>query len=165
MTLSWSHLYKQKQISKKVLEKKYNIPRSRQFILLLDIIDDTIRNSLIEACKIIDIEVLLYRIEHNTSLPVFSGNDFSGVDIFLTDMERTVPLIEIVQAGVVPILPEMNSYGKSFSQFNPMRFEGNAFLYNTMNVYTLFEQIVRYMENVRFPEDRNVLLQNVVQTF
>ena len=46
-----------------------------------------------------------------------------------------------------------------------MRFEGNAFLYKKMNVFSIFEQIIRYLEDVRFPEDKNILLQNVIKTF
>lgn len=165
MSLSLSALRKEKQISRKGLKKKYPLSQSSQSLLFLDIADSHIRNELIEACTLIDISVFLSSPTHDAPAPVYVEKDFAGFDIFVTDMERTFPIIDMMHAWVVPILPEKNSYGTAFTQFNPMRFEGNAFLYKKMNVFSIFEQIIRYLEDVRFPEDKNILLQNVIKTF
>jgi hypothetical protein len=67
-----------------------------------------------------------------------------------------------MQNAVVPIVPITNPLSKKFSEFNPMKFEGNAFLFEPVNQYQMFAAIVRYLENVRYPGDKRTLLQNVV---
>lgn len=45
-----------------------------------------------------------------------------------------------------------------------MQFEGNAFIYETLETFPLFEKIIRAFENMRYAGDRRVLLKNVIQT-
>jgi hypothetical protein len=67
-----------------------------------------------------------------------------------------------MQSAIVPIVPVETPVSKKFSEFNPMKFEGNAFLFDPVNQYQMFAAIVRYLENVRYPGDKRILLQNVV---
>ena len=70
-----------------------------------------------------------------------------------------------MRAGIVPIMPEKNVFSGMLKDFNPMKFEGNGFFYRSESPYCIFEKIVAYTENVKFPEDRRVLLKNVIGTF
>jgi hypothetical protein len=49
-----------------------------------------------------------------------------------------------------------------FTEFNPMKFEGNSFLFESADKYQIFASIVRYLENVKYPGDKRTLLQNIV---
>lgn len=49
------------------------------------------------------------------------------------------------------------------SQFDPMEFTGNSFLYDG-GEYQIFASIVALLENMKFPADREMLLKNVVKT-
>jgi hypothetical protein len=86
-------------------------------------------------------------------------------DAFITDqLDETVPLKDLIKNHVVPILPQNEEHAKIFIEFNPMKFEGNAFLFESVNIYTLFEKVVRYLENIRYPWDKRTLLQNIEKT-
>jgi hypothetical protein len=65
----------------------------------------------------------------------------------------------------VPILPKENHLSVSLHEFDPMHFEGNSFLFVKMNPYAIFEKIISYLENIKFPEDKRILLKNVSNTF
>jgi len=48
-------------------------------------------------------------------------------------------------------MPRKNAYGTKLGEFDPMKFTGNAFLFETNNPYLVFEKICRYLENTRYP--------------
>jgi len=70
-----------------------------------------------------------------------------------------------MRAGIVPIMPENNVFSGMLREFNPMKFEGNGFFWSSDNAYCIFQKIVAYTENIKFPEDRRVLLKNITATF
>ncbi len=70
-----------------------------------------------------------------------------------------------MKAGVVPVMSERNVFASLLKDFNPMKFEGNGFFFSSNNPYCMFEKVVCYLENIKFPEDRRILLKHVVETF
>jgi hypothetical protein len=71
----------------------------------------------------------------------------------------------LVQNTVVPIIPLDTAFSKSFSEFDPMKFVGNAFLFTAENKYLILEKLIRYLENIRYAGDKRTLLTNVAKTF
>lgn len=87
-----------------------------------------------------------------------------GADIWITDiLDESIPLHILAQHRVVPVIPI--SSDKSFSEFDPMKFEGNAFLFGEVNQFQMFEKLIRALENMRYAGDKRMLLQNVEKTF
>ncbi len=85
-----------------------------------------------------------------------------GADGFVTDiLTEKVPRAALMKNGIVPIVPWVWAEKYGLTEFNPMKFEGNAFLFEQPNMYQIFASIVRYLENVRYPWDKRTLLQNV----
>lgn len=76
-------------------------------------------------------------------------------------LDTSVPVDTLLQNVVVPIVPTGD---KRFSDFNPMKFEGNAFLFEKVDEYQMFASLVRYLENIRYPGDKRTLLKNVSET-
>jgi hypothetical protein len=70
-----------------------------------------------------------------------------------------------MKAGVVPIMPNKNVFSGMLREFNPMRFEGNGFFWDGESPYNIFHKIISYAENIKFPEDRRILLKNITETF
>lgn len=66
---------------------------------------------------------------------------------------------------VIPIIVKDHPLSMSLSEFEPMKFQGNAFIYESMNPYLIFEKLVRYLENIRYMGDKRILLNNVGKTF
>jgi len=48
-------------------------------------------------------------------------------------------------------------------EFNPMKGEGNAFIYEKENIWCIFYAFIRYLENSKFPFDNKILVQNVIK--
>ena len=63
---------------------------------------------------------------------------------------------------IVPIGPISGAEKIGLTEFNPMKFEGNSFLFEISDKYQIFASIVRYLENVKYPGDKRTLLQNIV---
>ena len=127
---------------------------------MLDISDSLIREFLQKAGKELDISF----IESNGSFE--EKWDYLAFDVFISD-EQTgfLDIVGLVKGGVTPILPKKNAFGSNFSEFDPMKFTGNAFLFETLESYHILEKLVRYLENVRYPWDRRTLLKNLEKTF
>lgn len=79
-------------------------------------------------------------------------NDFSlqgGFDALITDHKTLLDIGSYMSQGVVPIVPQ--SLFPSLQEFNPMKFEGNAFLFEKTQSFHIFEKLIRFLENIRYP--------------
>ena len=84
----------------------------------------------------------------------------AGADIWIADViDDTIPLAELAQHRVVPVIPVSGS--KQFAEFDPMKFEGNAFIFDNVNQFQMFEKLIRALENMRYAGDKRMLLSNV----
>jgi hypothetical protein len=68
-----------------------------------------------------------------------------------------------ILAGIVPIVPKNTPFKNMFSQFDPMAFTGNSYMYES-GQYQIFASTIALLENMKFPADREILLKNVVKT-
>lgn len=115
---------KRKENARKSLAKKYFPGKDVSMLLLIDISDAEMRTTLTQMCQGIELPCLMYSDDMTSSVfPSFREKDFLGIDAVVTDMNGTLPLIDVVRAGNVPIIPLKNTYSNTFTQYNPMRFE------------------------------------------
>jgi len=104
--------------------------------------------------------------ENITYTEKLNSNELPAFDFFIYDNEHTgLDVGKCMRAGIVPIMPEENVFSGILKEFNPMKFEGNGFFWKKDNAYCMFEKVVSYLENIKFPEDRRVLMKNVIETF
>ena len=61
---------------------------------------------------------------------------------------------------VTPIILKNNHLWNILKEFNPMKNEWNAFLYDENNEWCIFHSLVRYLENYKFPYDNKNLVKN-----
>ncbi len=86
----------------------------------------------------------------------------SGSDIWITDtIADTIPLEILCKNHVIPVVPWELQYKNVFMEFDPMRFEWNAFIFEKKNQFQMFEKLIRAIENMRYAGDKRTLLQNV----
>lgn len=105
-------------------------------------------------------------IDNISFVPKINTNELPAFDFFIYDNEHAgLDVGKCMRAGVVPIMPEQNVFSGILKEFNPMKFEGNGFFWKKDNTYCMFEKVISYLENIKFPEDRRVLLKNVTETF
>lgn len=160
-----------KQMAKKNLQSLHSLPKTASFLGIVAIKDPEKRRFVLEGISAIGLGALVLGgddtgIANVVPVEKISPNHLVGFDFFVYDNEHDgVDVIEYMKAGISPIMPEKNVFSGMLREFNPMKFEGNGFFWNSESPYCMFQKIVAYTENVKFPEDRRVLLKNIIATF
>lgn len=149
MKKDFSELLKEKKDFRKNFFKQYKIPKTARAIVVNNLENEKIRKSITEACLSVDIFV----IENNSDL------DFLGVDAIISDKIDKNFITNISDNLVIPIM--LNPKDKIFKEFNPMKFEWNAFLFEKIELFSIFEKISRMLENSLYIGDRRTLLKNI----
>lgn len=149
------NLKNQKEEKRATLLRAHGLPKTTRAIVVSFVQDAGIQAFLTLACSSLGIVLLT---EKNEVI-------LAGADAWITDtLDESIPVSMLFQQGVVPIVPKENPHKKLFSEFNPMKFEGNAFVFEHADEYQMFASLVRYLENVRYPGDKRTLLKNVSET-
>lgn len=149
MKKDFSELLKEKKDFRKNFFKQYKIPKTARAIVVNNLENEKIRKSITEACLSVDIFV----IENNSDL------DFLGIDAIIADKIDKNFIANISDNLVIPII--LNPKDKIFKEFNPMKFEWNAFLFEKIELFSIFEKISRMLENSLYIGDRRTLLKNI----
>lgn len=139
-----------KEEKRTALQRSYSLAKSTRALVILFLSDETLRSFIEEAGKSIDV-VFIDDTKENRE----------WADIFITDNWNLAPLEELIGNVVVPIWPRDWAQEKNMIEFNPMKFEGNAFLFEKNDKYQIFAALVRYLENVKYPGDKRTLLKNL----
>ena len=145
----------QKDHSRSALLRKLEVPKNTRAIVYLDIIDRDTHAFLKEAGKYLNIVFM----SHGEKV------DGEECDACITDGCWDLDLVNLMKHSVVPIVPKDHSLITSLREFDPMKFEGNAFIYDTVNSYLIFEKLICYLENIRYVGDKRTLLNNIGKTF
>lgn len=85
-----------------------------------------------------------------------------GCDCIIAD-EEISGLEKYMKEWVVPIISKKNYLSSLLSEFNPMKNEGNAFIYEQNNAWQVFYALCRYIENAKFSFDNQNLINNVTK--
>jgi hypothetical protein len=150
-----ANLKNQKEEKHAALVRSLGLAKTVRAIVLSYIQDKEIEGFMIIACDAIWVKLL-------TSSDALSTE---WADAYITDiLDDHVPVATLIENAVVPIIPTQSSYSARFSEFNPMKFEGNAFLFDPANQFQMFAALVRYLENVRYPGDKRTLVKNVSES-
>lgn len=149
MKKDFSEVLKEKKDFRKNFFKQYKIPKTARAIVVNNLENEKIRKSITEACLSVDIFV----IENNSDLDLF------GVDAIIGDKIDKNFITNISDNLVIPIM--LNPKDKIFKEFNPMKFEWNAFLFEKIELFSIFEKISRMLENSLYIGDRRTLLKNI----
>jgi hypothetical protein len=138
------------------LFRALSLPKTTRAIVLLSFEESEIIDFLSRACDAIGVKA----ISGEFSLEMLDGADAIISDGKNVDIKKLLPHV------LVPIVTENIAKKYGLSEFNPMKFEGNAFLFeDPKNGFQIFEKIVRFLENIRYPGDKRTLLQNITKTF
>ncbi len=161
-----------KESAKAQIRENFAIPKSIPSLALVSIEDEAQRNFLLEGLSAIGIAAVALHVDsvpelkHVGAMKRLHPNELYAFDFVVFDgKDENVDLVKCMKSGIVPIVSQKNVFAGILKEFNPMKFEGNAFLFKDDNPFCMFAQSVSYLENVKFPEDRRVLMKNVLSTF
>ena len=153
-------LSSQKEEHRHSLLRNLGFPPKTRALILMDISDSTIR----EFLQRVGAELSISFVLSDGSLT--EKSQYLAFDAFISDEKSGfLDMISLVQSGVTPILPKQNAFVSNFTECDPMKFTGNAFLFDTIEPYHIFEKIIRYLENIRYPGDKRTLSKNLEKTF
>ncbi|MDD2487277.1 MAG: hypothetical protein PHS92_02825 [Candidatus Gracilibacteria bacterium] len=172
IALEQSSMTSIKQTAKANLKSQYSIPKNISFIGIIAITDIEKRDFLVRGLSEIGLSAIvlgsdeIFGAENIFSALKINMNSLAGFDFFIYDNEHDgVDVVKFMSAGIVPIMPEKNTFSGILKDFNPMRFEGNGFFYKRDSSFCIFEKVIAYIENIKFPEDKRVLMKNVISAF
>ena len=139
---------------------------------IVGIQDESLRNFVVAGLSAIDVGAIVVgardipQYRNIGGIDKLNENELLGFDFFIFDNEAGgIDVVKLMQHGIVPIMPEANVFSGILKPFNPMKFEGNGFFWKRTEPYRVFERVVAYLENIRFPEDKRILIKNVMETF
>lgn len=127
--------------------------------ILLHIADEVCRGALYQFCTVLGYHVVL---SQESDLKKW---DLYAFDLFVTDDTEGKSLSSLFRHGVVCVLPSDHAYSGVLSDFHPLTFEGNAYLTRGSEAVFYLERIVLARENLSYPGDRKILLENIYATF
>lgn len=132
---------------------QYAIPKDTRAIIFINIDNASIVDFLEKAGTAMNI----------TFLAMKNTDSILGADAYISDKENT-NFQQLLENAIIPIISKnlADSYG--LTEFNPMKFEGSAFIFENSNEFCILEKVVRYLENIRYPGDKRTLLENVKKT-
>lgn len=157
MTEATEIINAKKEYKKKFL-KFFPSQRKSRAILLNSIENPELKKHVDEACEAIGVFVL-----HGNEITddIDSDTYFGAIDACVTDSHEKNPELDLVfMQYIVPIFPKESAY--RLSEFNPMKFEGNGFLFEETSFFHIFEKICRFLENSQYAGDRRTMVKNLI---
>ncbi len=140
----------QKEEARSALLRHLWLPKGTRATLLSYIQDTDIFSFMQSACQAIWV-ILITTIDDLS---------IAGADLWVTDsVTDTIPIADLAKHRVIPVVPVSSS--ALFAEFDPMKFEGNAFIFEKVDQFQMFEKLIRALENMRYAGDRRMLLENV----
>ena len=167
MTLS--ELNREKRKYSDLIKYEYMFPKTNKCIWLIKIGDKEILKKLVKwlYCLPVNFIVVTSEALKKDSDNVVFVNDISEheiwVDFVVCDDEET-SLNNYFEKWITPIISKLWHFSSILTEFNPMKNEGNSFLYDNLNAWSVFYTIVRYLENYKFPFDNKNLVKNVFES-
>lgn len=161
-----------KNTTKQNIKSQYGISKNTNHIWIVAINNQEYRDFVLKWLSDIWLWAIVLWSDEDLSLSnivwlkKLNPNMLVGFDFFIYDNDfEGVEVVAYMWAWIVPIMPLENTFSWILKPFDPMKFEWNWFFWKGESPYLIFEKVVSYLENIKFPEDKRVLIKNVTSTF
>jgi len=159
---------KKKEIQQKIL-LEFGLSKSFKLTGIVCLQNSKTLESLIDGISILPANfiVLSERTLSSSAKNIVCMKNISpeleiGLDFMVSDNE-TEKFDTYFKKGMVPIVPSKNYMGSLLKEFNPVKAEGNSYLYGEETHWEIFYALVRYLENAKFPYDNRNLVKNIFE--
>ncbi len=167
--MSFPDLIKEKQTYSLRVKNELNLPKKNKTNWLIVLSNQTLSDNLIEWLSVLDANFVVVsdtpldkKLKNISVVNELSEELDYGFDFVVWDNELS-NLNRYFEKWVVPLVPKENHMSSILKEFNPMKSEGNSFLYDAENKWSIFYAITRYLENCKFPYDKKNLVKNVFE--
>jgi len=150
-----------------ILRSEYKIKQKYKTIGLVKLLNKDLTNNLIKWLKELPVFFIIITDEVKESISdniifletldmdLLTWVDFKVCDNDICDFNI------IFERAIVPIVHSWIHLSSLLTEFNPSKWEWNAFYYQNENEFSIMYAIVRYIENAKFPYDNKTLVENV----
>lgn len=152
----------------KVIKEFYKFQTKNKPLGLIKLTDTSMIDALLDGLEVLlcDFVIEIEQEYENRKNIIFTKNIPSdmlvGFDFVVGDSE-TSKVGEYVKLWITPILSSHHHLSSLIRDFDPLQNEGNGYIYLAGNYWSIFIQLVRYLENYKFPYDNKNLVLNVLK--
>ncbi len=167
--MTFANLIKAKKGSSVQLVEKYSFPKTNKAIGLVKIWNPKVLKKLIKWFQDLQVNFIIITDEKYSTdaknIAFTSDESFidAGLDFVICDT-GTDCINKCFEHGIAPIIVKDSNVSSLLSEFNPMKSEWNAYLYDTVNEWSIFATLIRYLENYKFTFDNKNLVKNIFES-
>lgn len=164
----WETIFTQKRSYFSVVKSSFFSQSDKKINGMVVVKDEETQKFLREALLHFPVNILFVQElpEASTDAPNIhtiqkvSQDLYLGFDFICVDNEFEW-LNAYFQAWVCPIIPHNHHLSLLLKEFDPLKSEGNSYIYTENNKWSMLYAMIRYMENYKFPYDNRNLIKNI----
>jgi hypothetical protein len=151
------------------LKKEYKLPIKNKALWLILITNKTLLQKLYFWLANLPVDFVVVwdfgkegRDSQFTNIYVtkkINKKNTKAFDFVVIDSDVT-SISDYKENAVISISPENNHFSSILKEYNPMKSEWNAYLYEKENEWSIFHSITRYLENYKISFDNKNLVKN-----
>ncbi|NVP17377.1 hypothetical protein HUU51_01540 [Candidatus Gracilibacteria bacterium] len=160
---------KEKKEKNILLKKKLLLTSKNKAIGLIKINSKTLIKELRDALVVLPCDFVIEvegannekLAENVVAISKVDNSLLIGFDFLVCD-DDIDNLNSYFELGITPIVSNKNHLSSLLKEFIPAKNEGNSYIYSSLDKWSIFYALVRYLENYKFPFDNKNLVKNVV---
>lgn len=165
-----TNIFNQKKEISLKLKNRYDFLRKNKCIWLIKLSDKNLiidlRDALVNLPVSFVIEMNWLKEEEKLWKNIVAtwkvlNENLIWFDFLICDKDISC-LKKYLEKWIVPIISKQNPLKTILKDFNAIKNTWNAFLYEVENKWLIFEALVRYLENYKFPFDNKNLIKNIL---
>lgn len=168
--MNLAQILKEKTKKSLELKEKYNFSKKNKALWLIKIENKALLKELRDGLLELNISFIVEinwaenekLWENIIAVSKLNETDIIWFDFIICDNEIK-HLNNYLEKWITPIITHKNPLKNLLSDFNPVKNEWNAFLFEKENKWCIYSALVRYMENYKFPFDNKNLIKNVLK--
>lgn len=165
--MSYTEILKQKKEDSDLIKNKYKLLKKHKALWLIEINDKEILDDLIIWLSVLPSNFVVitkekYDINYSNVVVLKSIETKVCFDFVVCD-NCNDNLLEYMKSLIVPIVSKENHLNSILKEFQPIKNEGNSYLYDNIDKWSIYYAIVRYLENFKFSFDNKNLVKNLFE--
>ncbi len=170
MTLA--QILKQKKDLSSDLKRRYKLPLKNKALWLIQIENKALLQKLYFGLANLPVDFIVvgdfgkeWRDEQFKNIYITKKVNKSNLKAFdFTVLDSNASnLSQYSEKAIVPVSPKDNQFSAILKEYNPMKNQWNAYLYDESNEWSIFHAIARYLENYKITFDNKNLVKNVYE--
>ncbi len=160
---------KEKKEKNTIMKKRFWLLLKHKSLWLIKLTNKSLIKDLrdgllvLPSCFIVYVEWIEHEKLWNNIVATWNiqEQDLIGFDFIVCD-ENIENINSYFEKWITPLMPHKSHINSILKEFNPIKNDGNSYLFEITDKWAIFYALVRYLENYRFPFDNKNLVKNVL---